>query len=75
MSLPAVLVSIISLIPGLGFLKKKPYCLWIRKAGRWENANPGGNSARRCGIAAKAFVKSGVLDADLMILPKGINPP
>ena len=50
------------LLPGL-IPKKAPYCLWVLmiEAGKpvWSNRNPSGNSARRCGKAAKQYVDEG----------------
>ena len=66
------------LVPGL-IPKKAPYCLWVLevKDGKplWSNRNPLGNSARRCGKAAKQYVDKGVPLQSIMILPKGILPP
>jgi len=79
MSLLAVLAA---LLPGL-IPKKAPYCLWVLTVKRvtlgtvstWENRNPSGNSARRCGKAAKKYIDKGVPESSIMILPKGIPPP
>ena len=67
-----------ALLPGL-IHKKAPYCLWVLEivASKpvWSNRNPNGNSARRCGKAAKQYVDKGVPLGSIMILPKGILPP
>jgi hypothetical protein len=72
----SLLTVLAALLPGL-IPKKAPWCIWVRKDGCWPKApnNPGGNSARRCGKAVKKFVSEGISIADIMLLPKGINPP
>ena len=79
MSLLSILAA---LLPGL-IPKKAPYCLWALTVKHvtsgtvttWDCRNPGGNSARRCGKAAKKYVDKGVPWSSIMILPKGILPP
>jgi len=74
--LEKILAGLITLIPGLSFLKKKPYCLWyLDEKNKWINSNPNGNSARRCNIAKKALVIAGFKESELIILAKGITPP
>jgi len=73
-----ILTALLGLIP-----KKAPYCLWVLTVkhvtggtvSTWENRNPSGNSARRCGKAAKQYIDKGVPLGSIMILPKGIIPP
>ena len=75
---------LLALIPGFvkGLIPKKaPWCIFIRrpatdkKPAFWQNMNPGGNSARRCGKAAKIYLDSGIQAYDIIILPKGVTPP
>ena len=78
----SILTAILGLIPGL-VPKKAPYCLWVLTIKHvtsgtvmtWDNRNPNGNSARRCGKAAKQYIDRGVPWSSIMILPKGILPP
>ena len=57
-----------------GLFKAKPYCLWVKVNGKYENRNPAGHSARRCKKARKALLDSGISLHDIMILPKGMMP-
>lgn len=68
---------IAGLLAGLPFLKAKPYCLylWDPLLRSWKNQNPSGHSARRCKKARKVLLRLGCLPGDLVIMPKGIDPP
>ena len=75
-----IIGPILAALLGAGLIPKKaPYCLWVLevKDGKplWSNRNPLGNSARRCGKAAKQYIDKGVPLGSIMILPKGIIPP
>ena len=72
-----ILGPILAALLGAGLFKAKLYCLWILKTNpvKWDCRNPNGNSARRCGKAAKQYIDKGVPLQSIMILPKGILPP
>jgi len=74
--IPEIVGALLSAMLGSTFLKKHPYCIWIRKAsGAWECPNPGGNSARRCRKAIKVLLDTGIPLQSIIILPKGVTPP
>ena len=71
-----IIGPILAALLGSSLFKKHPYCIWIMGAdGKWSSPNPAGNSARRCGKAAKQYIDKGVPLGSIMILPKGILPP
>ena len=76
MALLELVGTVLAAILGSSFLKKHPYCIWIRKAtGTWDCPNPSGNSARRCKKAVKKLVDMGIPSQSIIILPKGVTPP
>jgi hypothetical protein len=70
------ILSFLGTVLSLGIWKKKPWCLWVRRAARWENMNPAGNSHRKCEQALEELRgRPEYGELEYLILPRNIHPP
>ena len=78
MAFPVVEVigAALTAILGLPFLRKKRYCLWIRRPAFWMNLTSTGLPLKDCQTArAEIMAKLNLPESDFLILAKGANPP
>jgi hypothetical protein len=74
-SLEGIIGAIVAVLSG-GLLRKKPWCIWVKRGTTWECLNPQGNSKRKCEQALRQLREiPGYKDPIYMIIPKNVHPP
>jgi hypothetical protein len=74
-SLEGIIGAIVAVVSG-GLLRRKPFCIWVKRGTTWECLNPAGNSKRRCEQGIRELrALPGCDDYIYAILPKNLRPP